>query len=111
MDVNPLFPAQKIVPPMDLQLPNESRKFWAEATDAITTKQWSRATAVKQALEERQRQKAAERKARNVEWVPRFFTGATTPVGQPQLTEDGRRAIQGMNAGDYRLEPSAETGA
>lgn len=111
MDVNPLFPVQKIVPPMEQQLPNESRKFWADVTDAITTKQWSKATAEKQALEERQRGKAADRKLRNSEWTPRFFTAATTPAGRPELTEEGKRAIQGLNVGDYRLEPSAETGA
>lgn len=111
MDLNPLFPVQKTVPPVEDQLENESRKFWGNVTSAITTKQYSKATAEKQALEERQRSKVAARKARNVEWTPRFFTGATTPIGQPELTKDGRRAIEGMNKGDFHLEPSAETGA
>ena len=111
MDLNPLFPAQKIVPPMEEQLPNESRKFWAPVTEAITTKQFSKATTEKQVLEERQRTKAAERKARNVEWSPRFFTAATTPAGRPELTEEGKRAVQGLNMRNYHLEPSAETGA
>lgn len=111
MDVNPLFPAEKIVPPMDAQLPNESRKYWAAVTEALTTKQYSRATSEKQVIEERQRAKAAERKARNSEWTPRFFTAATTPSGRPELTEDGKLAIQGLNNNDYHLEPAAETGA
>lgn len=111
MDVNPLFPAEKIVPPLDQQLSNESRKFWGNVSEAITTKQFSKATSEKQILEESQRAKAADRKARNAEWSPRFFTAATTPAGRPELTEEGRRAIDGLNRGDYHLEPSKELGA
>lgn len=111
MDVNPLFPIQKIVPPLEQQLPNESRKYWNPVTEAITTKQYSKATQEKTVIEERQREKAADRKARNIEWSPRFFTGATTPAGQPVLTEEGRRAVEGLNKRDYYLEPAAETAA
>jgi len=108
MDVNPLFPVPKVVPPSDQQLPNESQKFWSNVTEAIVTKQWSRATSEKQALEERQRVKAADRKAQNIEWSPRFFTGATTPAGKPELTEEGRQAIEGLHLRDFRLEPRPE---
>ncbi|KAL1301661.1 hypothetical protein AAFC00_005881 [Neodothiora populina] len=111
MDLNPLFPVQKIVPPLDEQLENESRKYWANVTDAIMSKQYSKATAEKQTIEERQRKKAADRKARNVDWTPRFFTGATTPVGIPELTEEGRLAIEKLNQGDFHLTPAAVTGA
>ncbi|KAI5205941.1 hypothetical protein AUEXF2481DRAFT_3121 [Aureobasidium subglaciale EXF-2481] len=111
IDVNPLWPVQKIVPPAEQQLPNESRKFWNSVTEAILSKQYSKATTEKQELEERQRQKAADRKARNVEWSPRFFTGATTPAGFPELTEDGKKVLLGLQNGDYHLEESKETGA
>lgn len=80
-------------------------------TEAILTKQFSKATVEKQEIEERQREKAAERKARNDEWTPRFFTAATTPPGNPILTEEGKRALDGLHRGDYYLEPSRETAA
>lgn len=111
IDVNPLWPVQKIVPPPEQQLSNESRKFWNNVTEAILTKQYSKATTEKQELEERQRQKAADRKARNAEWSPRFFTGATTPAGFPELSEEGKKVIAGLHSGNYQLEESKETGA
>lgn len=111
MDVNPLVPIKMTVPSMDDQLPNESRKYWAAVTEALTTKQYSKATAEKQLIEERQRAKAADRKARNIEWTPRFFTGATTPAGVPELTDEGKLAMEGLNKGDHRLQPAAETAA
>ncbi|GAM83168.1 hypothetical protein ANO11243_011540 [Dothideomycetidae sp. 11243] len=111
VDVNPLYPLQKSVPPEEDQLSNESRKFWSSVTQAILDKEWGKATSAKQDLEERQRQKAADRKARNVEWQPRFFTEAMTPSGCPELSEEGRKALDGLHKGDWQLEPSAETGA
>ncbi|KAF2144598.1 uncharacterized protein K452DRAFT_144460 [Aplosporella prunicola CBS 121167] len=108
LDVSPLFPTQKIIPPEEAQLPNESRRFWSGVTDAITTKQYSLATTLKQDLEERQREKAAERKNKNIEWQPRFFAGVTTPTGKPDLTEEGRRALDGLHKNDFKLEESNE---
>jgi hypothetical protein len=96
---------------MEQQLPNESRKFWQGVTDAIVGKQYSLATTLKQEIEERQRQKAAERKAQDKEWQPRFFTGALTPVGKPDLTEDGRLALKGLHEGRFELEGNKELGA
>jgi hypothetical protein len=68
LDLNPLYPVPKTVPPMEQQLPNESRKFWNGVTQAILNKQYGLATQLKQELEERQRKKAAERKEKDVEW-------------------------------------------
>lgn len=101
----------KQCPPDEEQLPNESRKFWSGVTQAILSKQYSLATSLKQELEERQREKAAERKARDVEWKPRFFTGATTPVGKPELTKDGEDALKGLHDGHFELPPNVEMGA
>ena len=111
IDLNPLFPVAKFVPPVDDQLPNESRKFWSGVTEAILSKQYSLATQLKQELEERQREKAADRKARNVEWQPRFFTGATTPIGKPDLTKDGEDVLKGLHMNQFKLEPNKELGA
>lgn len=111
MDLKPLFPVPKIVPPQKDQLSNESQKFWAGVTNAILNKQFSQATKLKQELEERQRDKAADRDAQNEEWKPRFFTDSLKPNGRPELTEEGRLALKGLQAGDYHLGESAVTGA
>ncbi|KAH8688873.1 putative oxysterol binding protein [Talaromyces proteolyticus] len=111
IDLIPLFPADKIVPPDNLQLPNESRKFWSQVTSSIIDKQYGQATKYKQEIEERQREKAAERKAQNEEWQPRFFTSAVTPLGKPDLTDDGRKTLEALHKGDFHLEESSSTGA
>lgn len=96
---------------MEEQLPNESRKFWEGVTDAIVNKQYSLATTLKQEIEERQRAKAAERKAEDKEWQPRFFTGAVTPIGKPDLTEDGEEALKGLHETRFALAENKEYGA
>ncbi|KAB2576318.1 putative oxysterol binding protein [Lasiodiplodia theobromae] len=111
IDVGPLFPVPKIIPPEEAQLPNESRKFWGGVTEAIVTKQYALATTRKQELEERQREKAAVRKEKEAEWQPRFFSNATDANGKPDLTEEGRLALDGLHKGDYKLEESKELGA
>lgn len=111
IDLTPLFPVPKSVPPEEEQLPNESRKFWGKVTDAILSKQYSQATKEKQDLEERQREKAAERKAQNIDWEPRFFTAATTPLGKPDLTEQGKNALKGLQEGNFKLEENETTAA
>lgn len=111
IDITPLFPATKILPPDEQQLPNESLKFWSEVTNSIMDKQFTQATKLKQDIEERQRQRAAERKEKAVEWKPRFFTGAVTPLGKPELTEEGQKVLQGLRTGDYALEESTVQGA
>ena len=111
IDIAPLFPATKSVPPEGSQLSNESRKFWSSVTEAIVDKKYSQATKCKQYIEERQRQRAAERQAKNETWQPRFFTDAVTPLGKPELTEEGRKALEGLYNGDYTLEESETKGA
>ncbi|MCJ1470988.1 hypothetical protein MMC07_009636 [Pseudocyphellaria aurata] len=111
VDLKPLFPTPKIVPPSASQLPNESQRFWAGVTSAILNKQFSQATKVKQELEERQREKAAERAERHETFKPRFFEHAVTADGRPELTEEGRRALKGLQAEDWHLEEGAGIGA
>jgi hypothetical protein len=96
---------------MDDQLPNESQRFWKDVTVAIKGKQYSVATNLKTQIEDRQRAKAAERKEKGTEWQPRFFTGAVTPVGRPELTEDGVLAMKGLHDDEWRLEENKELGA
>ncbi|KAL4864966.1 hypothetical protein BDV12DRAFT_200594 [Aspergillus spectabilis] len=111
IDIAPLFPAAKILPPDDSQLSNESRKFWSGVTEAILDKRYSQATKLKVEIEERQRQKAAERQAKNEDWKPRFFTGAVTPLGKPALSDEGLKALEGIRNAQYELEESDTKGA
>ncbi|KAL8830833.1 MAG: hypothetical protein Q9170_005560 [Blastenia crenularia] len=111
VDLNPLWPIPKIIPPENQQLSTESRRFWQGVTDAILSKQYGQATKLKQELEERQREKATARKDQGSEWKPRFFTEAIMANGKPNLTDEGRRALKGLQEGDYHLEESPITSA
>jgi oxysterol-binding protein-related protein 9/10/11 len=111
IDLTPLLPVPKTVPPEHDQLPNESRRFWKDVTTAILSRQYAEATRVKQALEQRQRDKTEERKARNEEWKPRFFAGAVFPKGRPDLSEEGEAVLRGLQEGHHRLEEAGDTGA
>lgn len=111
IDLSPLSVAPKILPPEELQLPNESLRFWSGVTEAITSRQFSRATTLKQELEERQRQKARQREETGTTWQPRFFTGSVTPLGKPELTEEGREALKNLQEGKWELKESEVTAA
>lgn len=104
MDLDPLFPVPKECPAPEEQLPNESRKMWEQVTEAIHAKDYSRATVLKQEIEERQRAKAAERAEKQIHWKPRFFHDMAERIGQPHLTEEGLKALKGVNEGNYQLE-------
>ncbi|KAL1601834.1 hypothetical protein SLS60_006749 [Paraconiothyrium brasiliense] len=111
IDLDPLFVIPKNIPPIEEQLPNESRKFWEGVTNAIVNKQYSLATTLKQEIEDKQRKKAAERKETGKDWQPRFFTGAVTPVGRPDLTPDGEEVLKRLHEDKYALEPNKEYAA
>ncbi|KAH9212974.1 hypothetical protein DL95DRAFT_169219 [Leptodontidium sp. 2 PMI_412] len=111
IDLAPLSVAPKLLPPPAAQLPNESLRFWSSVTEAITSRQYSRATALKQELEERQREKAKEREEAGTEWTPRFFVGATSPLGKPELTDEGREALKGLQEDRWELSESKVAGA
>lgn len=109
MDLTPLSVAPKILPPEEIQLPNESLRFWAGVTEAIKARQFSRATVLKQEIEERQREKAKKREETGTEWKPRFFTECVTPLGRPELTDDGREVLKKLHEGRWDLEESEDT--
>ena len=105
VDLQPLFAVPKIVPPLESQLPNESRKFWDPVTKAIINKQYSHATTLKRDIEEKQRVKANERKV-SEEWKSRFFTMQISSDGRPELTEEGKEAIRRLEEKKYELAES-----
>lgn len=103
IDLTPLNVASKVLPPIESQLPNESLKFWSGVTEAITSRQFSHATALKQELEEVQRQKAKEREISGEVFKPRFFTETVTTSGKPELTDSGRKVLDGLHQGKFEL--------
>ena len=121
VDLNPLVALPKIVPPLESQLPNESRKFWNCVTEAIQNKQYSYATTLKRDIEEKQRAKANVRKmsegeagrkdtttTKKKDWQSRFFTMQISADGRPELTEEGRQAIRRLEEGRYELAESLD---
>lgn len=102
--------ASKVLPPIESQLPNESLKFWSGVTEAITSRQFSHATALKQELEEGQRQKAKEREISGEVWKPRFFTETVTTSGKPELTDSGRKVLDGLHQGKFELTDNKVVG-
>lgn len=96
--------APKVLPPTEQQLPNESLTLWGKVTEAIHAKQFSRATTLKQELEEAQREKARERERKGESWQPVFFVQATDKAGKPALTEKGREVLKRAQLGDWSMD-------
>ncbi|TFK91645.1 hypothetical protein K466DRAFT_582628 [Polyporus arcularius HHB13444] len=110
IDVSTLHVIPKSVRPLEKQQPNESRKLWENVTDKLVKKEYSEATKHKLAIEQKQRDDAAERKRKGVDFVPKYFEPDIS-TGIPMLTEEGCKAIEEELAetADHRLEDSAPT--
>lgn len=93
IDIDALSVVPKSVRPVSEQLPDESRKLWDGVTSNLLSKNFGEATKIKQAIEQRQRDIAAQRKAKNEEFVPTYFE-ADISSGKPALTAAGRQAVQ-----------------
>lgn len=89
---------------MEQQLPNESLRLWSGVTDAIMAKQFSKATTVKQELEEAQREKARKREQSGETWQPIFFEHVVGNGGKPDLTEKGKLVLERSQDGNWDLE-------
>ena len=72
-------------------------------TVAIKEKRFPEATRLKQELEERQREKVKERESHQKEFKPRFFTKVIEGNGKPLLSEEGKRALQGLQDMKWEL--------
>lgn len=74
-------------------------------TRAIHSKQFSRATQLKQELEEQQREKARQREKTGEQWKPVFFTQVTDKGGRPELTDKGREVLKLAQEGNWDINP------
>lgn len=93
IDLDQLALIPKSVRPLEEQDEQESRRLWDPVTQNLLGKNWGEATKQKQVIEQLQRDKAAKRKADEVEFVPRFFVPEFDD-GRPRLSEEGQKAIQ-----------------
>ncbi|KAI0747013.1 hypothetical protein C8Q80DRAFT_1178825 [Daedaleopsis nitida] len=112
LDLSTLHTIPKTVRPLEKQLPDESRKLWETVTSRLVKKEYSEATKHKLAIEQKQRDDAAERKRKGTPFVPKYFEKDIS-TGAPVLTAEGRKAIEEelREEGDHVLEaatPSAE---
>ena len=69
IDISTLHPVPKAVRPLESQLPTESRKLWDPVTSRLLKKEYSEATKFKQAIEQKQRDDATERRNKGAECV------------------------------------------
>lgn len=69
LDLSTLHIIPKTVRPLERQDANESRKLWDNVTTRLLSKEFGEATKHKQAIEQRQRDEAAERKRKGIEYV------------------------------------------
>ncbi|KAH9849622.1 hypothetical protein C2E23DRAFT_736864 [Lenzites betulinus] len=93
LDLSTLHVVPKTVRPLEKQLPTESRKLWESVTTKLLNKEYGEATKHKLVIEQKQRDEAAERKRKGVQFLPRYFNPDITS-GLPTLTEEGRSAIE-----------------
>lgn len=112
IDLVPLAVVPKTVSPLEEQHELETRKVWEAVTTALHAKEWAAASRAKQAVEQAQRDKVAERKKTGEACVPsfswirggeadgcRYRPAYFEPEGEewdgrPVLTEEGRKAIE-----------------
>ncbi|KAF4585949.1 Oxysterol-binding protein-like protein 1 [Ophiocordyceps camponoti-floridani] len=104
IDLAPLQVATKSLPPQEEQLPNESLKLWSGVTEAIHSKQYSKATNIKVELEESQREKARHREKTGEQWKPVFFEHVTGNGGKPDLTEKGKLVLERAQRGEWSMD-------
>jgi len=67
VDLSTLWAVPKQVRPLERQTEKESRKLWEGVTSRLLKKEFSDATKEKIAIEQRQRDDAAERKKKGIE--------------------------------------------
>ncbi|KAF9515120.1 hypothetical protein BS47DRAFT_1294280 [Hydnum rufescens UP504] len=93
IDLSTLAVVPKTVRPLDQQDAFESRKLWEAVTSNLLRRNFGEATKKKQIIEQAQRDRAAERKQKGIEFKPVYFH-ADISTGAPRLSDAGRKAIE-----------------
>ncbi|KAA1476112.1 hypothetical protein DENSPDRAFT_861070 [Dentipellis sp. KUC8613] len=92
IDLGALAVVPKAVRAVERQEERESRRLWDAVTRRLVAKEYGEATRAKVTIEQRQREEAAERKKRGVEFIPRYFEKDASD-GIPVLTKEGEQAL------------------
>ncbi|KAJ7150947.1 hypothetical protein C8R43DRAFT_1005687 [Mycena crocata] len=110
LDLSVLEVLPKTVRPLEKQLPHESRRLWDSVTTRLVKKEFSDATKEKVGIEQKQRDEAADRKRKGVEFVPRYFE-KNLDAGYAALTPAGRKAVEEelQEPSDYDINGSPVT--
>ncbi|KAJ8489434.1 hypothetical protein ONZ45_g13594 [Pleurotus djamor] len=108
IDLSQLQVVPKSVRPLEKQLPHESRKLWESVTSRLLSKEFGDATREKVAIEQKQRDDAAERKRKGQEFIPRYFE-KDMDAGYSLLTAEGRHAVEEelKESSEFCIEGSA----
>ncbi|KIY48496.1 hypothetical protein FISHEDRAFT_43286, partial [Fistulina hepatica ATCC 64428] len=93
IDLEALSIVPKTVRSLEAQEPYESRKLWEGVTNHLLNKEYSDATREKVAIEQHQRDLAAERKRKGTQFLPRYFD-ADFSSGYALLTDKGCRVVE-----------------
>ncbi|KAF8621236.1 hypothetical protein AX15_007949 [Amanita polypyramis BW_CC] len=93
IDLSTLKTIPKIVRPLERQLSYESRKLWDNVTRNLLEKKYGDATKEKMQIEQKQRELAAERRHKGIEFIPKYFD-ESWESGLPTLTEEGWNVIR-----------------
>ncbi|KAH9913754.1 hypothetical protein B0H21DRAFT_376695 [Amylocystis lapponica] len=93
LDLSTLHVIPKAVRSLEKQLPDESRKLWENVTSKLLSKEYGEATKHKLTIEQRQRDEAAERKRKGVQFTPKYFE-SDIDSGIPTLTAEGLLALE-----------------
>ncbi|EER29607.1 oxysterol binding protein, putative [Coccidioides posadasii C735 delta SOWgp] len=74
--------------PLEEQEPRESQRLWHSTTQALLARNHEVATEEKTKIEDRQREEAAQRADKGVEWRPRLFRRVKGGPGGPEEGEE-----------------------
>lgn len=77
-------PNNPLVRPIEEQAPFESQRLWAKTGSAVRERNHELATDEKTKIEDRQREKAAHRAQKGIEWKPRLFRKVQSGPGEPE---------------------------
>ncbi|KNC96862.1 uncharacterized protein SPPG_07694 [Spizellomyces punctatus DAOM BR117] len=91
-DMHTSTPAKKQTLPLEDQHPLESRRIWEPVTSALLAKDFTLATNEKRRIEDAQRKLAAERAARDEDFVSEYFEFKGDRAGRPGPPVDMNRA-------------------
>ncbi|KAG6896586.1 hypothetical protein C0992_007290 [Termitomyces sp. T32_za158] len=105
IDLSALQVLPKTVRPLEKQLPCESRKMWAKVTDHLLKKEYSDATKEKIAIEQRQREEAAERKRKEIHLEKGY--SLLTPEGHAAVKEQLDEGCPDPINGSKGAQPSS----